>query len=145
MGLATLSTGIAQLLEARGVGNYDAANPANVDLFVEWLPDKPDVAAAVYIGSGPEALASDEYDNPNVMVRVRGTRDARTGMAKAEAVYNALHALGDTLLPDGTRLIYCLGIQSGFNPLGVDESGRHLYSCNFRTMIVNPTANRGAP
>src|SRR5688500_13507224 len=112
MGLATLSTELAKLLEARGAGNYEALSGG--DLFVEGMPDKPDVAAGIYTGSGPESSAGEGEDNPNVMVRVRGTRDARTALAKAELIYNVLHALGDTLLADGTRLIYCLAIQSGF-------------------------------
>lgn len=146
MGLATLTEELAQLLEARDVGNYDAGGTeaTATDLFVEWMPDKPDVAVGLYMGSGPESSAGSGEDTPNVQVRVRGTRDARTAKVKAEAVYNALHALGDTLLPGGTRLIYCLAIQSGFNRIGVDEAGRHVYTCNFRTMILNPTTNRGA-
>lgn len=145
-GLDTLSTELAQYLESRGVGNYDAAGTESepTNLFVEWMPDKPDVAAGLYIGSGPESSALQGEDTPNVMVRVRGTRDARTAMAFARQVYNTLHALGDTLLPGGTRLIYCLAVQSGFNRIGLDEAGRHLYTCNFRTMILNPTTNRGA-
>jgi hypothetical protein len=146
-GLATLADELASLLEARGVGNYDAggAESAATTLFVEWMPDKPDVAVGIYTGSGPESSISEGEDTPNVMVRVRGTRDARTAKAKAAEAYNALHGLGDTLLPGGTRLIYCIAIQSGFNRIGVDEAGRHIYTCNFRTMILNPTTNRGAP
>ena len=141
-GLATLSTEIARLLEARGAGNYE--DGPGGDLFVEWMPDEPDVAVAIYTGSGSESSAAEGEDKPNLMVRIRGTRDARTALTKAALVYNALHGLGDTLLADGTRLIYCLAIQSGFNRIGVDEAGRHIYTCNFRTMILNPTTNRGA-
>lgn len=144
-GLATISTGLAQYLETKGVGNYEAAGSGGVTLFVEFMPDKPDVAVAMYTGSGPESSSAEGEDKPNIMVRVRGTRDARTALAMAASVYSALHGLRDTLLPDGTRLIYCLGIQSGFNRIGVDEAGRHIYTCNFRTMILNPTTNRGAP
>lgn len=144
-GLETLSTEVAQLLELRGAGNYNAgAESTPADLFVEWMPDKPDVAVGVYVGSGSESSAKEGEDTPNIMVRIRGTRDARTALAKCAKVYSELHALGDTLLPGGTRLIYCLGIQSGFNRIGVDEAGRHIYTCNFRTMILNTTANRGA-
>jgi hypothetical protein len=146
MGLATLSTEMAQYLESKGVGNYEAAGTGApgepVNLFVEWMPDKPDVALGLYTSSGGESSAGEGEDQPQLMVRIRGTRDARTALAKAEAAYNALHAMGDTLLAGGTQLIYCLGIQSGFNRLGVDEAGRHLYTCNFRTMILNPTTNR---
>ena len=146
MGLATLSTEFAQLLEELGVGNYEGAGAgapgSPVNLFVEWMPDKPDVAVGLYTSSGGESSAGEGEDNPQIMVRIRGTKDARTALAKAEAVYNGLHGLGDKVLAGGTQLIYCLGIQSGFNRLGVDEVGRHLYTCNFRTMILNPTPNR---
>lgn len=142
MGVATLTTELAQYLETRGVGNYEAASAAAVSLFVEWLPSAPNEAVALYTSGGVESDHRDGYDEPNVQALVRGTKDARTALAKAQAVYSALHGLRNVILAAGTELVGISALQSGPIRLGPDENGRHLYTLNFRCLIGNPTTHR---
>jgi hypothetical protein len=59
-----------------------------------------------------------------------------------QAVYSALHGLRNTLLPGGVYLVFMLGTQSSPFMMGPDENGRHQYSGDYRSEVLNETEAR---
>lgn len=138
----TLLEEFARLLAERGLGTYSEL-PGG-DVFLVELPDLPDLATAVSLYAGPEADARLAYDEPSVQYRCRAPKgDSRVALARAQAIYDALHGLGSRELPGGTWLQLMTGAQSGPIPLGRDQNGRHEWTVNFRTEVQRITANRG--
>lgn len=126
--------GLARHLAGLGLGTWDDTGVTG-DLFVDTLPQEPDAAVALFGYGGPESHAGHPYDTPSVQVHVRGGADPRTSRARAQAIYEALHGLHHTTLPDGTYLVDCIGVQSSPQALGVDGNGRHRHVINFRCEI----------
>jgi hypothetical protein len=93
----------------------------------------PDLAVAVVdtpgedpIGSFGESLSPADVERPEVMVFVRGGRDAvEAAKAKAYAVWKKLRRLGDVEI-SGTR--YLAVVAKAPYLLGYDESKRPVYT-----------------
>lgn len=134
--------GIAQYLDAQGVGDYEP-DSAGGSIYVQKLPQTPDEAIGIFASGGFEASGVWGYDNPTVNVQVRGApHDPVGALAKARAVYSALHGFHMATLPDGTFVINCRGIQSGPVSLGPDENDRFRFSLNFQLEVRNVTEHR---
>lgn len=133
--------GLARYLDAQHAGLTwdDTSDTGNV--FVETMPQTPDTAVALFGYGGPEPDSKLGYDTPSVQVRVRGGRDPRTSRTLAQEIYDLLHGLGITTLPDGTVLISCEAIQSP-TTLGQDGNQRHEHVVNFRCEIRNTAGHR---
>lgn len=112
------------------------------EIFIEHLPQAPDVAIAVTYGGGIEASSSEPWDNPEVHIQIRGDRDPRTAVALWHKLYSHFHALRNKTLPDGTYLTYSLAVQSSPARIGPDDNGRHQYALNLRCEVKNSTEQR---
>lgn len=137
---------LATIVYAAGPGGkllkFDATGVTG-DTFSDHMPSSPDDAVYITTHGGPEASDKLGYDEPNLQLIVRGVvSDPRAARARAQAIYNTLHGLGPVTLSDGTRLISCVGAQSGPVPIGADEPGRYEFSLNFRTEIRALTGAR---
>lgn len=136
-----LSVELAKYIATRHADlTYDEAAGGNV--FVDHLPEGPDQCVAVYVNGGTEASSSLEYDAPGIQIIVRGTKSPVWALGMWYDLYGILHAKRNMALPDGTYLAWALVVQSGPARVGPDESGRHRYSMNIRTEIINQTEER---
>lgn len=135
-----LAEEFALYLESLGLVTYDPTGITG-DTFLEVMPPSPDevVVLTEYAGRVPDVRLP--YDSPGLQVRVRGTRDPRTGREKISAIYDALHGLSGVTLPNGTKLVACLAKASP-HPMGRDANGRHEYTLSFDLEIRHSTTHR---
>jgi len=130
------------------LGNLDglvySADTAEGNVFVDHMPSGPDRAVCVYSTPGPEADSKLPYDPAQFQIVVRGEADGSWAAATWSAIYAYLHGKRNVTLPGGVYLVYCLAAQSSPFRLGADENGRARYSGNYRTEILNATAERSA-
>lgn len=122
---------VAQHLHNQGIASLGTT------LFQSYMPDKGgdtenyDNLVAVYDTGG---LLPDPYlptKEPTFQIMIRNTSYA-TGKSKLDAVRTALHQQQNVqLVPNGTFFYFILA-QSEGGHLGRDESGRDLFSINFR-------------
>lgn len=141
--MTTVTEQVCQLLHDLALGVYKVDGTAGGTIFETVLPDAPDEALAVARYPGPTSDSKLGYDSVNAQVRVRGSRaDVRTGEAKAQAVYDAVHGLGERPLTGGGYLQLAVGNQSGPVYMGRDQNGRHEWAVNFQLELRRPTANR---
>lgn len=140
--MADLLDGIARWAAGLGLATYDPTGTGG-DLFIDLMPPQPDeVTVLGTYGLGePDPLNAD--DEVGLQTRHRGpsSGDPRPSRARANDWYSALHGLTETVLPDGTRLVLAVALQTP-TPLGQDALGRHEHVLNFRLNVVNQTANR---
>lgn len=139
--MADVLDGIARHLHALGLVDY-RPDSAGGSCFLDDMPPTPDDATALTLYGGPEPDSRLPYDDLRLQVRARGGKDRRAARDRVQAVYGQLHGLGPVDLPDGTRLILCVALQSGASSIGRDESGRHEFVCNFRLEVIAVTAHR---
>lgn len=133
---------LALYLDQISLGEYEPTS-AGGTIFLEELPQSPDAAIALFSTGGPQASGKHGYDSPVVNVHVRGAaNDVIGALAKATAIYDALHGLHSMALPGGIRVINCLGLQSGPITIGRDQNDRPRYSLNFQLEVRNVSANR---
>lgn len=122
---------LADWLASQGLGTVGE------DLFVSYLPDTDaEPVLALYPTGGDAPDAKVPLDEPTFQVRVRGA-DPSTAAARLQAVYDLLHGLTRTALPDGAWLLSCVALQSGPTSLGRDEAGRVSLVVNFRATVRN--------
>lgn len=137
-----LADAFAKYLHDRGIVQYRRDGLPGGNTFLCLLPDEPDVAVMVEPMGGAIASGVHGYDQPVLHLLVRGTRDPRTGMALAQAIYDASQGLHHTTLPGGVYVVSCRGIQSGPVAIGPDENGRLRFSINLQFEIRNLTEYR---
>lgn len=135
-----LAEEFARYLDALGLVSFDPDSDGG-DCFIEASPPQDGVLVVLteYAGRQPDTRLP--YDSPGLQVRVRGTSDPRTGRAKINAIYGALHGLSGITLPGGTYLVACLAISSP-TPMGRDQNNRAEYVVNFNLHIKHPTTHR---
>jgi hypothetical protein len=133
--------GFAQLL-GTSVADLTYSEDAGGNVFVDRMPSSPDRAVCIYATPGAEADSRMPYDPATFQIVVRSEADGVWAAAIWQEIYSVLHALRYVTLPDGTYLAWCIAIQSSPFRLGDDENGRPSYSGNYRTEIINPTAER---
>lgn len=106
-----------------------AGGATGYTLFASDLPPTPDNAVAFIESTSiaPETTMAIDYRNFTVLVR--GATDSYVAtQARAHVIYNGLHCA-----PIGLSWVYCYAF-SAVTSLGKDDSGRPIFSINFRTM-----------
>lgn len=123
---------IAEYLAADGLGTFDPTGIIG-DIFIETMPDSPDVAIGLFTTGGLAPDVATSVARPRVQLVVRGGRDPREAALLATAIYEALHGLRSMeFVPGGTRIMLASAVQSGPIRLGPDDNGRHEYSINLQ-------------
>lgn len=139
----TLLEEFAQLLEDLGLGDYHADGSVGGTIYLVELPQAPDAVMAVNrygLGESDTKLA---YDEPGIQVRIRDiAADSRVAERQAQAVWDALHGLGNRTLAGGTWLQLAVAQQGSPTYLGRDGNGRHEWTVNVRAEISRATSNR---
>lgn len=131
----SLTSGLAQAIgaESGGVAGLKwALTGDDVNVFEEEMPTEPDTAVALYSTGGFEADSKLPFDSPTVQVVVRAGQNPQTAIDLWWAIYDYLHALRYTTLPDGTFLAWAIAQQSSPIRLGTDDNGRHRFAMNLR-------------
>ena len=128
---------LAAYLHAEAIATWDASGQTG-NVFVENLPDTPDVCVAIYQRGGAEADRHLPYDRLNLQVIVRGTQDPRTAQALTQSIYNVCYNFHQGyFLAGGTKVVECEAVSMpGF--IGRDQNARVEYSLNFNVQIYNP-------
>ena len=120
--------------------NYSGGGDKN--LFDTYLPDQPDIAAAIIErpGMAPVRVLYDtqsRFDRPSVQIMVRAGMEAfEAGNSLVQAIFGALDMLAEQILnpPDGAyfHLIRALNSPAylGIAP-PTDTRQRHMWSMNF--------------
>jgi hypothetical protein len=136
----TWLAGLADHLAELGHGTYTPTATTGT-IFVEKIPQTPDVCLAIYPGPTGESDSGLAYDDVAFQLRTRGDTDGdpRTSAAALQAIYDDLHGNGDVTLDDGTVLLDVLATQSTPIPLGPDANNRFEHSLNFRAELHNTT------
>jgi hypothetical protein len=136
----TLLEEFAQLAENLGLGTYPGT------IFLTKMPTTPDECLVVGRYGGAESSLADNYDEPRIQYRCRGTAvDVRVAEALAERVYDAVNGLERFHLPGGTWLSLAVGLNGGPVYIGQDQNGRHEFTANFRVEISRTSTNRENP
>lgn len=136
-----ISDAIAQQIGATVTGLSYSTTGGTV--FVDHLPQTPDLCVAVYSVSADEPDARLPYDPVQFQVVVRAkNNELGAAFTKMDAIYSALQGLRNTALPDGTYLVFALALSASWFPMGEDENGRPRYSMDFRGETLNPTTER---
>ena len=140
-----IAANLAAYLQTRSISGFNYQPTLTTgNVFIDHLPDQPDLAVALFNYPGPAPDIRDGYDSPNVQLRVRGGLDPRNAQALLGAIYSELHDLHMVMLPGSVWLVYCRALQSGVMPLGPDRTGKRLeFTQNFSTHYRRPTAHRG--
>lgn len=133
-------TALAEHLEDLGHGTYTPTLTTGT-IFVQKVPQDPDVCLVVYPGPTGESDAGLAYDDVAFQLRARGDTDGdpTTSSDALQAIYDDLHGAGDIALPGGLVLLDVLATQSTPIPLGPDGNNRHEHSLNFRAELHNTT------
>lgn len=141
--MSTVTEDLAQLLHDLGLGDYHSDGTVGGTIYLTHLPDTPEECMAVARYPGSTSDSRLPYDNVNLQVRVRGNAgDTRSGEAKAQAVYDAVHGLGPRPLTSGAELLLAIAAQGGPVYMGRDENRRHEWAVNINCEIRRLTANR---
>lgn len=148
----TFIKGLAQALgdDSSGGGDLHVSgltyrDAAGGNVFLEALPQTPDVAVALKSFGGSEADSGLPYDSPVVQLLIRGNQDPNTAGELWYDIYDKLHGATQETLSDGTLLVAAIVVQSSPVNIGPDGNGRIRFSMNVRCEIVNATGNRPAP
>lgn len=133
---------IASYLDELGIGVYDTIGVSG-NIFLEHLPDNPDIAIALYSSGGSPADSKLNYDLVAVQIMVRGGLDATQAQSLAQGIYDEIHGFeGALFVGGGDWIVSCLGIQSHPVLLGKDANGRFEYSLNFDIEFQNNDSRR---
>jgi hypothetical protein len=140
-----LLTGLAQLLDAVGVGDWDPDGiytGAETALTIGGLPPSPDTAIALAMyGSG---TSLDDVVNADTTVqvqfRMRGGPDPRIVDDLADGVYDHVHGLANHELATGAFVL--LAQRRIVAPLGADDSARWVRADSYELMVHRPSPHR---
>lgn len=125
---------LAVYLDSQGLAVWDPDGGSG-NLFLNMLPDQPDVAVGLYTqpGLAPDVSGNARVRRPGVQLLVRGGPNAIAAAQLARTLQDALHGLTNIYFsPGGTRIMLCAAQQSEPVSLGPDDNGRHEYSINLR-------------
>ncbi|MFG2076978.1 minor capsid protein [Nonomuraea maritima] len=140
-----LLTGIAQMLAAAGVGDWDPDGvyaTEQTGLTIGGLPTSPDAAIALAMyGSG---TSMDDVENADTVVqvqfRMRGGPDPRIVDDLADGVYDQVHGLANHQLVTGAFVL--LAQRRLVTPLGRDDSGRWERADSYEITAHRPSTHR---
>lgn len=116
-----------------------------INLFSTYLPDQPDLAAAITERPGlpPQMMLQDpvsKLDKPNIQIMVRsGMTDWTDGNALMEGIFGALQNLAEATLNVGGAYFHLIQALGSPAYLGIarDKRERHLWSLNMNVMWEN--------
>lgn len=118
------------------IDSGSTALTAGTNLFMNFLPDTPNTAVAVYEtgGAPPEFVfgsTTPAWRNPRVQVVSRST-SSQTARTRIETVYRRLAGVSNTTLQgaSGPNYLSITPVQDPFL-LGRDEQARVTFACNF--------------
>ena len=140
-----LAEDVCQFLSNAGLGTYDPTTVGGDIFLMRTAPgvggDDSDDCIMVRSTGGQKTLPAITTDRPSIQVIVRGTRfDPEPAESRAQAIYDALNGFRNAeLVPGGTFVIFCQGMQSGPHYIGVDANDRHEFSTNFDFWIMIQT------
>lgn len=139
----TITQQWAALLHELGLGTY-RPDASGGDVFLGGLPRDPAAALAVTLpGAGSPADGRNGYDEPALLVRVRGEPHDWVGAERrAQAVWDALHGLGKRVLPGGLRVERCFAVAQGPTYVTRDDQSRHEWSVQMSTELRRPSTGR---
>lgn len=120
-------------------------NGAGGNVFVDWMPDQPDIAVAVMTRPGSPNLTKLPGETVGVQVLVRHT-STRAADDLADLIFDALACAPAQVLDDGgPDEVQVIGVTPGsHSPIGRDVKERPEWSLNFTLRIHNPTSHRPA-
>jgi Bacteriophage minor capsid protein len=123
---------IALFLARSGFGNFDEAGTSG-NIFIQTIPDQPDVALAIFSHGGPGNDPMDEYIRINFQIIIRTIpNDPRAGEVLAQQIVDALNGFNSDYLTAGGNWVFdTSALQSGPNNIGRDQKNRFEYSQNF--------------
>lgn len=139
-----IGTGIAQYLDSLGLVIFNEAGVGG-NTFLDTTPQSPAEAVVIFHTGSAGSDFHHGYNQPTVQIMVRGGPDPRISYSRSTDIYQALHGLGHTVLPDGTKVISCEAVQSAPISLGQDTGGLHRHAINYQLDIYAPTALRPTP
>ena len=128
-----------------GVAGLNYEDGAGGNVFVGFLPARPNRVASVIPTGGYEADTKLPYDEVTCQIVIRGDEDPRWALDMWDAVYDVVQGITATTLPNGLYVVSLFAQQSGPVHMGKDDSGRVQYSMNLLSEILNPTNRRPGP
>jgi hypothetical protein len=138
-----LLTGVAELLDAAGVGTWrpdgSAYTAGETAIVIRDIPQQPDrlITLAPYgLGTALQGMADFEQ---GVQVRIRGTTDPQVCEDIADAVFDLLDSYGRGTV--GGIAVVDIYRQS-YTPLGKDANSRWESSSNYYVEAMRPTSSR---
>lgn len=136
----SLIEGLAQYIGAE-VDGLDYSLTGTTNVFEEDWPNDPDLAVVVRGSGGPEAALGFDSWQQNAQLMIRSDpENAVLGEQLWWRIYDKLHGLRHTTLPDGTEIVWVLAVQGGPVTIGADENGRQRFSLNVRAEVRRPGA-----
>lgn len=137
-----LITGIAELLDVAGVGEWRPNGPgyttSEVGILMRDVPPQPDrvITLAPYPVASPVGMA--DYVQ-GVQIRCRGTGDPRVCEDLGDAIFDLLDSASQLKL-GGVSVVQIY--RQSYTSLGQDGNGRWESSSNFYVEAMRPTINR---
>lgn len=128
---------IAEYLHNQGIGTYNPDGDPDIahNIFIEQMPDEPDLAIGLYTSSGFSPDTKTYVGRPGFQVIVRGDRNPLTAAELAQEIFTALHSPSVTqFTTNGVFILQCASRQSEPISLGPDANGRFEYSLNFQVI-----------
>lgn len=136
---SSLIEGLAQLMEAAGLGFYrpdGVYQDDEVGIYLHRLPEGPDKAYALTPYPVEDTGLTDVTDG--VQIRMRAGPDPREVSDMADAVRDLLHGRESVVL--GTVRVSLIWRQSQA-PMGQDPHGREEISSNYYARSARPSAH----
>lgn len=133
--------GIARLIGAQ-VDGVDYFDTAGSNIFLDRMATEPDNAVAVYPQPATTPDSKLGYDPVAFQVVVRGDPDGIWAHATGKAIFDLLHGLRNTTLPDGTEVIFIIGQTASPFSIGDDQEGRPQLAWDFNAEIRNTAGGR---
>lgn len=138
-----IAAAIARTLDAKITSLDYRPGQAGGNVFVDWMPDTPDIAVAVMSRPGVPNLTKLPGDVAAVQIIVRHPNPLAT---LAADIFDRLACLPAGVLaagtPDAVQLIGCTVTSSA--PIGRDSAGRSEHSLNVSLRVHHPTSHRPA-
>lgn len=117
---------------------YDATGTTG-NIFHNTLPAEPDEAVMVESTGGfPRDMRNTDYFMPTIRTLVRSDLDPRNGYDLAFEIIDTLGTQGNIeFISTGAewRVVSCQAVQAFPINIGRDDTGRHMYSCNFELEV----------
>lgn len=135
----SLVTALATYLEEQGYGIYipngeGAINKDAIGISIDDMPTQPLKVIVVTQYAGPESNSWDNWDEPRIQIKVRGIDDPSFSRDLCESIYKLFHGLGPFTI-GYMRIQLIIGLNSGANYMGKDNSGHPRHVTNFQVTV----------